>query len=310
MYSVCWAPRLGFIWVIAERRIFSSVFVIQEVCVPVAEWIKVVILGIVEGITEFLPVSSTGHLLVVSAFLEFEGSLGGTFEIFIQVGAVVAVIGFYHRDLLAQMRTVRTDPNVQRLWLGVVIASIPAAVLGLLLRGRIKEVIFPPDTAPVVVAIALILGGIVFLIVERRRQRSVPEEAETDEVTTITLKQAVIVGIVQTLALIPGTSRSGASIVGGMLAGMNRKVATTFSFYLAIPVLGGATIVDLLLSLDEVGAGDLFYLLLGAVISGIVAWISIGWLLRYVSSNTFIPFGYYRILAGSVILLLFALGNL
>jgi undecaprenyl-diphosphatase len=276
----------------------------------VAEWIKVVILGIVEGITEFLPVSSTGHLLVVSAFLEFEGSLGGTFEIFIQVGAVVAVIGFYHRDLLLQMRTVRTDPNVQRLWLGVVIASIPAAVLGLLLRGRIKEIIFPQDTAPMVVAIALILGGIVFLIVERRRQRSVPEEAETDAVTTITLKQAVIVGIVQTLALIPGTSRSGASIVGGMLAGMNRKVATTFSFYLAIPVLGGATIVDLLLSLDEVGAGDLFYLLLGAVISGIVAWISIGWLLRYVSSNTFIPFGYYRILAGSVILLLFVLGNL
>jgi undecaprenyl-diphosphatase len=270
-----------------------------------SEWIKVIVLGIVEGITEFLPVSSTGHLLVVSALLEFEGSLGGTFEIFIQIGAVVAVVGYYHKDLLGQARRIRTDRNVQRLWLGVVIASVPAALLGIALRQTIKEVIFPQHTAPLVVGVVLIIGGIVFLIVERR---PVKEEPQTNSLENITFRQALIVGLVQVLALIPGTSRSGASIVGGLLAGMNRQVATAFSFYLAIPVLGGATILDLLLSLDEIETGALLSLLVGAVISGIVAWISIGWLLRYVANNSFVPFGYYRIVAGAIIVILFAGG--
>lgn len=271
------------------------------------EWVKVIILGIVEGITEFLPVSSTGHLLVVSSFLEFEGSLGGTFEIFIQVGAVIAVVWYYRDDLFLHARTITTDRSVQRLWMCIAIASVPAAIIGLALRETIKEVIFPQDTAPYVVGVVLILGGIVFLIVERRPQPEIPDEPDGN-VRDITIRQAIVIGVVQTLALIPGTSRSGASIVGGMLAGMNRKAATTFSFYLAIPVLGGATVLDLLLSLDEVGSGDVFFLLLGTVVSGVVAWISIGWLLRFISTNTFIPFGYYRIIAGSVILLLLTLG--
>ncbi len=273
------------------------------------EWINVIILGIIEGITEFLPVSSTGHLLVASAFLRSEVAdrLGGTFEIFIQIGAVIAVVFYYRSDLLTQVRTVRTDPKVQRLWLGIIVASIPAAILGLLLRDIIKDVIFPQETAPLVVAIALIVGGIVFLLVERRPE---PEEYTATDVYDITLRQALIIGIAQTIALIPGVSRSGASIMASLLIGINRPAATAFSFYLAIPVLGGATVLDLVLSINEIDTGDLLYLLLGTVVSGLVAWVSIGWLLRYISTNSFVPFGYYRIAAGSVILVLIAIGIL
>ncbi len=266
------------------------------------EWIKVVIMGIVQGITEFLPVSSTGHLLVTSAILNFEGSLGGTFEIFIQVGSVLAVIGFYRQSLWQQVRTVHQDARVQRLWMAIVVAAIPAAVVGILARDLIKETIFPQDTAPTVVGTVLILGGFVFLVVERRRHK---DQAElTDDVYDVSLKQALGVGFAQMFALIPGTSRSGASIVGGMLAGMSRQAATAFSFYLAIPVLGGATVIDLLLSLDEIDGDGLFSLLLGTIVTATVSWFAIGWLLRYISRNNFIPFGYYRIAAGSVLLLL------
>lgn len=265
------------------------------------ELLKVIILGIVEGITEFLPISSTGHLLVTSAILNSEVAerLGGTFEIFIQIGAVMAVVGYYRRDLIKQVRTVQSDPSVRRLWLAIVIASIPAALFGLLLRDLIKEELFPQERAPLIVAIALILGGIVFLIVERRPDAKAPH---TNELSAITIRQALIIGLAQTLALIPGVSRSGASIMGSLLIGVNRQVATAFSFYLAIPVLGGATILDLVLSLDEISSDDLVYLLVGAIISGIVAWIAIDWLLKYVASNNFIMFGYYRIVAGIFIL--------
>ena len=271
------------------------------------EWIKVVILGIVEGITEFLPISSTGHLLVASALLDFKNSVNGTFEIFIQIGAVVAVIGFYRRDLSTQVRTVRNNPGVRHLWAAIVVASIPAAA-GFLLRGEIKDRLFPPDTAPLIVAITLILGGIAFLLVERRP--SADGGATTNGLSDLTLKQALMIGLVQAVALIPGVSRSGASIVGAMLVGVNRRVATTFSFYLAIPVLGGATILDLILSLDEIGTDELAYLLLGAVISGIIAWVSIGWLLRYVARNNFTAFGYYRIVGGVIIIVLLVAGVL
>jgi undecaprenyl-diphosphatase len=266
------------------------------------EWVKIVIMGIVQGVTEFLPVSSTGHLLVTSAVLNFEGSLGGTFEIFIQVGSVLAVIGFYRRDLWLQVRTVHRDARVQHLWLAIVVAAVPAAVVGLLVRDLIKETIFPQETAPSVVGTVLILGGFVFLVVERRRRR---DDAElTQDVYNISFKQALGVGIAQMFALIPGTSRSGASIVGGMLSGMSRQAATAFSFYLAIPVLGGATVIDLLLSLDQIDRDAVFSLLLGTVVTAVVSVFAIGWLLRYISRNDFIPFGYYRIAAGSVLLLL------
>jgi undecaprenyl-diphosphatase len=266
------------------------------------ELIKVIILGIVEGITEFLPISSTGHLIVAVALLQPNISLDGTFEIFIQLGAVVAVVFYYWRDLFRQVRTVRSDPAVRRLWLAIVVAGIPAALVGIPLRGVIKEVLFNPVT----VAVALIVGGIALIVVERRPMMP----ASTTELSAVSLRQALFIGVAQTLALIPGASRSAVSIIGGMFTGLNRQTATQFSFYLAIPTLGGATVLELLLSLDEIQGSDLVYLIVGAVVSGIVAWIAIGWLLRYIATHTFVQFGIYRIIAGVVILMLSALALL
>jgi len=265
--------------------------------------VKVIILGIVEGLTEFLPISSTGHLIVAAALLDFGQAMGGTFEIFIQIGAVVAVIVYYRAQLLQQAASIAKDSAVQRFWLGIVIAFIPAAVLGVLFSDMIKEVLFNPT----VVAISLIAGGVIFLIIERM---GVARKAETHETSAISLRQALIVGIVQTVALIPGVSRSGASIVGGMFAGLDRSTATQFSFYLAIPTLGIATLYDLVKNLSQLQSGDLVNLVVGALVSGVVAWLSIGWLLRYVSRNSFTAFGYYRILTGIVILALVMAGRL
>ena len=266
-------------------------------------WWQAAVLGFVEGLTEFLPISSTGHLLITSQLLRFENNIGGTFEIFIQLGAVLAVVGYFARDLLAQARAVTHDAATRRFWIGIVIAFLPAASVGLLLRDWIKRVLF---TSPSVIAWSLIVGGIVFLIVEWLPQR----RATVRDVEHITLPQALGVGLAQVLALVPGVSRAGASILGGMLGGLDRKTATAFSFYLAIPTLGAATIVDLLGSLGELGAGDLGRLLVGTLTAMVVAWFSIGWLLRYVANHSFIAFGIYRIIAGIVILLLVGAGVL
>ncbi len=270
------------------------------------EWVKVVLLGIIEGVTEFLPISSTGHLIVAAAALNFEGSLNGTFEIFIQLGAIVAVIVYYRNELFQQLKTFPSDPAVRHFWFGVFIAFLPAAFFGFLLRHWIKDVLF----SPAVVAISLIIGGGIFLLIERRPPPT-DQGSTTEALTGITLRQAIIVGIVQITALIPGVSRSGASIIGGMQSGLSRQAATRFSFYLAIPTLGAATIYELISSLDQItSTQEVGMLALGAVVSGIVAWFSIDWLLRYVSRNSFVLFGYYRILAGIIILLLVALGTL
>lgn len=266
-----------------------------------SEWIKAIILGIVEGITEFLPISSTGHLIVTSALLDFQGSLGGTFEIFIQLGAVIAVMGYYRAELIQHARAVPTDRRIQGFWVGVFVAFLPAAAVGFLLKDWIKEVLF----SPLVVAVSLIVGGLIFLIIERF-QSSPPTVPDADFVASITWRQVLWIGLAQITALIPGVSRSGASIIGGMLAGLHRKDATRFSFYLAIPTLGAATIYDLLTSLDQISTENLGLLLVGTAVSCVVAWFSIGWLLRYVSSRNFVPFGIYRIAAGIIILLLIA----
>jgi undecaprenyl-diphosphatase len=269
------------------------------------ELIKVIILGIVQGITEFLPISSTGHLIVTAAAINFAGSLGGTFEIFIQLGSVLAVVAFYRADLWRQVRTVRTDKTVQNLWLCIVIAAIPASIIGLVVRDTVKNLFYSGEggaantTGLYVIAAALIIGGIIFLLIERRPQAKADEKAELDK---LTIRQALGVGIAQTFALIPGVSRSGASIVGGLLGGMNRTTATTFSFYLSIPVLGGATVLDLLLSLDEITSGEqVLNLVVGLFVTALVSWLAIGWLLRYVARNNFNLFGVYRIAAGTLI---------
>jgi undecaprenyl-diphosphatase len=265
-------------------------------------WLQVIILGVVEGITEFLPISSTGHLIVTSELLRFKNSIGGTFEIFIQLGAILAVVGFYARDLWAQATALfglagekREGVKARRFWLTIVVAFLPAAIIGLSLHHWIKRVLF----SPWVIAWSLILGGIVFLVVERYFPR---RTARTQELMQISFAQALAIGAAQTLALIPGVSRSGSSMIGGMLAGLDRPTATIFSFYLAIPTLGGATILDLLKNLDQLAPGDLSRLLLGTAVSFIVAWASIRWLLRYVSRHSLVAFGWYRIVMGAGLL--------
>lgn len=269
------------------------------------ELLKIIILGVVEGVTEFLPISSTGHLIVFSALLRPEISTGSdsTFVIFIQFGAVVAVILYYLRDLLGQARAIPTDAGVRRFWLSVLIAVIPAGVVGILLRDFIKETLY----SPVVVAVTLIVGGIAFILIERS---GFSQRAQNEDYQSVTFRQAALIGVAQAVSVIPGVSRSAASIFGGMSTGLTRAAATRFSFYLAIPTLGGATLLDLVLSLDEINSNDWAYLILGAVVAGIVAWFSIGWLLRYVSRNSFTAFGWYRIAAGVVVLVLALAGIL
>jgi undecaprenyl-diphosphatase len=176
-------------------------------------------------------------------------------------------------------------------------------VVGFFFGNRLQEVVSGSNSNGIV-AVALILGGIVFLVIERRPVAE--SELLTDELSKITFKQALGIGVAQLTSFVPGVSRSGASIVGGMLSGLDRKTAAQFSFYLAIPTLGIATTYELITSLDTLNSQDFLYLIVGTVVSAIVAWISIGWLLRYVSKNSFVPFGFYRIIAGIAILILIA----
>ena len=265
--------------------------------------IKVIILSLIEGVTEFLPISSTGHLIVGTSILNFD-AMGPVFEIFIQIGAVVAVVFYYRSTFVTHAREVGSNPSIRRFWFLILVAFIPAAGLGFLFDEQIEAVLF----SPTVVAISLIIGGIAFLVVERLPQVREQTEDHEAEITDVTFRQAIAVGLVQVLALIPGMSRSGTSIVGGMLSGMNRRIATEFSFFLAIPTLGGATVYKLITSLDELQSDDFVLLIIGAVLSGVFAWFAIDWLLKYISRNSFVIFGYYRIVAGIVILLLVANG--
>ena len=264
--------------------------------------LHVIILALIEGVTEFLPISSTGHLIVGKALLGFD-RLGTVFEIVIQIGAVCAVILYYRKSLLTQSSQLRAEGELTRFWLLIVVASLPAVALGLLLEARIESDLF----APRVVALALIAGGVALLAVERRLDGRTAHD-DGLRFAELTLRQALIVGAAQTFALIPGMSRSGCSIVGGLLAGMNRRAATEFSFLLAIPLLGGTTVYKLIKSLPSLGAEEVFLLANGAALSGIVAWIAIGWLLRYVSRHSFVGFALYRIVAGGLILLALATG--
>lgn len=266
--------------------------------------IKVVILSLIEGITEFLPISSTGHLVVGTAILNFD-AMGSVFEIFIQIGAVIAVIVYYRATFLTHAHEIRSNPKIRRFWILIICAFVPVASLGFLFEPQIEAVLF----SPTVVSISLIIGGVAFLILERLPQlQASMGTKDKARVTDITLKQALTVGIIQILALIPGMSRSGTSIVGGMLSGMNRKIATEFSFFLAIPTLGGATIYKLVTSFHELQTNDLILLAIGTIFSGIFAWFAIDWLLKYISRNSFVIFGYYRIVVGIIILVLVAGG--
>jgi len=256
------------------------------------DFIASALLGLVEGITEFLPVSSTGHLIVAADLLNFRDA-GGTFEIVIQLGAVLAVIVYYARDLWGQARALPTCADTRRLWLGIAVAFLPAAALGYLFSDEITRSLFSPLT----VAISLILGGAVLWWIEGR---TFP--ASTTALTQVSPRQALLVGCAQCLALVPGVSRSASSIIGGLLTGLDRPTATAFSFYLSIPTLGLATLYALIKGQEALNGMQLGPLLLGLGVSFVTALIVIGWLLRYVSRHNFRGFAVYRMLAGLVIL--------
>ncbi len=273
------------------------------------EWLRVLLLAVVQGITEFLPISSTGHLIVLGRVVALSDTYSGTFEIFIQVGSVVAVVLFYWAELWQQARAVQRDGSVRALWLKLLIAFVPAAGIGFLFADWIEANLFNSRN----VALALIVGGVLFIVVERLRpspQETRPRDEIMADLRTVTYRQALIVGLWQILALLPGMSRSGMTIIGGMLSGLQRATATLFTFYLAIPTLGVATVYSLLRSLNRIPAEDLPYLFVGAAMAAAVSYLAIAWLLRYVSRNTFIPFGIYRIGLGLLILALLAGGAL
>ena len=256
---------------------------------------KAAIMGIVEGLTEFLPISSTGHLILAGALLHFDDEKAKVFDIAIQTGAILAVILVYWQKIRSTIVALPTEKQAQRFTLNVLVAFIPAVVLGLLFGKIIKEHLF----TPVVVATTFILGGFIILWAERRQHAVV----RIQEVDDMGWKDALKLGFVQCLALIPGTSRSGATIIGGMLLGLSRKAATEFSFYLAIPTLIGAGAYSLYKERALLSAADAPMFLVGLFFSFVAAWLCVRWLLRYISSHSFTPFAWYRIAFGLVVLL-------
>jgi len=255
------------------------------------------ILGVVEGLTEFLPISSTGHLIVAGSLLGYTGERAKVFEIVIQAGAILAVCWEFRVRLVRTVAGLAHDPTAQRFALNLIVAFVPAAVLGLLLGKAIKRYLF----APLPVALAFIVGAFVILWVEHWRRR-VPSSVRIDDVDAMRWPDALKVGVAQAFALIPGTSRSGATIIGGMLFGLSREAATRFSFFLAIPTLLAACIYDFLRNRALFSTGDLQGLTIGFVAAFIAAILCVRWLLRYVSRHDFIPFAWYRIAFGILIL--------
>lgn len=255
---------------------------------------KAAVMGVVEGLTEFLPISSTGHLILAGALLRFDDDKAKVFDIAIQTGAILAVIIVYWQKIRSTIAALPTERQARRFTLNVLVAFLPAVVSGLLLGKLIKEHLF----TPAVVATAFILGGFIILWVERRQERAVRIQ-EADDMTWV---DALKLGLVQCLALVPGTSRSGATIIGGMLLGLSRKAATDFSFYLAIPTLTGAGAYSLYKERALLSPDDLPMFAVGLFFSFVSAWLCVRWLLRYISTHSFVPFAWYRIVFGVIVL--------
>ena len=266
--------------------------------------LKAAVMGVVEGLTEFLPISSTGHLILAGALLGFEDEKAKVFDIAIQTGAILAVVIVYWHKIAGTMVALPTQRMARRFALNVLIAFLPAVVLGLLFGKFIKSHLFTPT----VVASTFILGGFIILWVEGWGSRRKPDEHPNDRariqnVESMTPKDAFKVGLVQCLAMVPGTSRSGATIIGGMLLGLSRKAATDFSFYLAIPTLIGAGAYSLYKERALLSMADLPVFLVGLLFSFLSAWVCVRWLLRYIATHSFVPFAWYRIAFGCVVLI-------
>ena len=264
-------------------------------------FIKAALMGVVEGLTEFLPISSTGHLILAGSLLDFSGSAGAdkakVFDIAIQTGAIFAIILVYWQKLRDTMVGLGSDARAQRFAVNVAVGFLPAVVLGLLFGKAIKAHLF----TPIVVASTFILGGFIILWAERRAQAV--SRYRVENVDDMSPLDALKVGLMQCFALVPGTSRSGATIIGGMFLGLSRKAATEFSFFLAIPTLIGAGAYSLYKERALLSAADLPLFGVGLVFSFLFAWLCVRWLLKYVSSHNFNAFAWYRIAFGAFILL-------
>ena len=256
---------------------------------------KAAVMGVVEGLTEFLPISSTGHLILAGALLGFDDDKAKVFDIAIQTGAIFAVILVYWDKIRSTLKAIRYQVEAQRFVLNVFIGFLPAVILGLLFGKLIKAHLFTPW----VVATTFIVGGFIILWAERRPPSSVRIRAVED----MRGRDALMVGLVQCLAMVPGTSRSGATIIGGMLLGLSRKAATDFSFFLAIPTLIGAGVYSLYKERALLSIEDIPLFATGLVVSFISAWICVRWLLKYIASHSFEIFAWYRIAFGLVVLL-------
>jgi len=262
--------------------------------------IKVIILGIVEGLTEFLPVSSTGHLILVSRFMSLEGKFNDIFNIVIQSGAIFAVIVYFWKKILPPLPKKDDHGGMHKfkkyinLWLKVIVAIIPAGIIGVLFEDKIEELLYNPLT----VAIALIVGAVILLVIERKPK---PEKVHHED--DITYKEAFIVGIFQCLALIPGMSRSASTIIGGLVMGFRRSVAAEFSFFMAIPVILGASLVKLMKAGFGFTSYEYLLLAIGTFVSFVVAYAVIAVFMNFIKKHDFKVFAYYRIGLGIVVLL-------
>lgn len=259
------------------------------------EYIDAAILGIIEGVTEFIPVSSTGHLIVAEALLDRVSANKDVFDIFIQVGAILAVVWARRQRLLRLAGGFFTDTSERNMALKIVLAFLPAAIAGVLFHSQIKEVLF----SPWVVAFSLILGGVVLILIERAASKP-----KFQNIDSIPFKTAIGIGLCQCVALIPGISRAGASIVGAEFLGVERKAAAEFSFFLAIPTIFGAATYDLFKNRESLTMEDAPIFAVGTIAAFIAASIVVNALIAFVGKYGFKPFGYYRIIAGIILIAL------
>lgn len=259
-----------------------------------ALYLKAFVLGIIEGLTEFLPISSTGHLIIAGQVIGFNGEKAKVFDIVIQLAAILAVCWEYRGRLRAALKGITSEPVQQRFIANLAVAFIPAAVMGLLFHGVIQQHLFKPLS----VAAAFVAGGVLILWAERRKHR-----VTVERVDDMRWQDALKVGLAQTLALIPGTSRSGATIIGGLIFGLSRRAATEFSFFLAIPTMFAAVAYDVYVNRGILQTDDLGMFAIGFVASFVSAFLAVRGLLRYISHHDFSAFAYYRIAFGAVVLL-------
>ncbi len=274
---------------------------IEKRATPVSDWIYAVILGVIEGLTEFIPVSSTGHLLLAKTALNLPGTFWDTFSVLIQLGAILGVVVLYFGRLWSIFKLTPTTPRARHFFISVAIAFLPAAVVGVLLHDIIKHILFE---SPRIICLSLIAGGVVLLLIDRYA----PPVRKTD-VLALPWRTAFAVGLFQCLAVIPGVSRSGATIVGSMLMGVEKRAAAEFSFFLAIPTMAGAFAVDAWQSRHELGTTHMGLVAVGFVVSFIVAIVVVKGMLWFVTRRGYAPFGWWRIVVGGVGLVLLTFGQ-